>query len=51
VAHPFRCLPGCEICLQGCDTGALSLPTKREFQVTFKKLRGAGNRPRTSTHL
>ena len=43
VAHPLRCLLGCEICLEGCDTGAISLPTKREFQVTLKKLRGAEN--------
>jgi len=51
VAHPFRCLPGCEICLEGCDTGAISLPTKHEFQVTLKKLRGTGNKPHTTTHL
>ena len=51
VAHPYRCLPGCDICLDGCDTGALSLPTKREFQVTFRKLRGAGTKPRTSTRF
>lgn len=47
VAHPYRCLPGCEMCLEGCDTGALSLPTKPEFQLTLKKLRRAENQPRT----
>jgi len=41
VAHPFRCLPGCEICLEGCDTGAISLPTKQEVQTALKKLREA----------
>jgi NAD-dependent dihydropyrimidine dehydrogenase PreA subunit len=41
VAHPYRCLPGCEICLEGCDTGALSLPTKREVQATLQRLRSA----------
>ena len=42
VAHPSRCLPGCEICLEGCDSGALSLPTKSEFQATLKRLRDKG---------
>jgi len=51
LAHPLRCLPGCEICLEGCDTGAISLPTKREIQVTLKKLRGTGNKPHTSPPL
>jgi NAD-dependent dihydropyrimidine dehydrogenase PreA subunit len=44
VAHPFRCLPGCEICMEGCTTKALSLPTKREVQVALKKLRGTANK-------
>lgn len=39
VAHPLRCLPGCEICINGCDAGAISLPSKREFQAAIKKLR------------
>jgi NAD-dependent dihydropyrimidine dehydrogenase PreA subunit len=41
VAHPLRCLPGCEICLEGCVTGAISLPTKEEFQFNLNKLRRA----------
>ena len=41
VAHPLRCLPGCEICLEGCDTGALSLPSKEEFRLALKKHRRA----------
>jgi NAD-dependent dihydropyrimidine dehydrogenase PreA subunit len=51
VAHPLSCLPGCNTCLQGCDTGAISLPTKREFQATLKKLRGAESKPQTSPYL
>jgi NAD-dependent dihydropyrimidine dehydrogenase PreA subunit len=51
VAHPLRCLPGCEICVQGCDTGAISLPTKREFQETLKRLRDAENKPHTLPHF
>jgi len=39
VAHPLHCSPGCQICLEGCDTGAISLPTKREFQLAMKRLR------------
>lgn len=49
VAHPLRCLPGCDICLQGCDTGALSLPTKREFQTTFQTLREKRTRRRAAS--
>lgn len=45
VAHPLSCLPGCEICLEGCDTGAISLPTKHDVQLTLKKLRGKGAKP------
>ena len=45
VAHALRCLPGCTICLDGCDTGALSLPTKHEFQAMFDKLRGKETKP------
>jgi NAD-dependent dihydropyrimidine dehydrogenase PreA subunit len=44
VAHPLRCLPGCEICLEGCDTGALSFPSKREFHLALKKYRHAEKR-------
>ena len=51
VAHPFRCLPGCEICLEGCDTGALSLPTKREVRLALNKLRGTGNKPSILPHF
>jgi NAD-dependent dihydropyrimidine dehydrogenase PreA subunit len=49
VAHPVRCLPGCDICLQSCDTGAISLPTKHEFQITLKNLRGTGRKSRSSS--
>ena len=45
VAHPLRCLPGCEICLEVCHTGAISLPGKNEVQVTLRRLRGEGNKP------
>jgi len=50
IAHPLRCLPGCQICLEGCTTGALSLPTKREFHVNLERLRAAVNRTHSSPH-
>ncbi len=49
VAHPVRCLPGCQICLEVCQTGAVSLPSKREFKITLSKLRGSAKQSRTST--
>ncbi len=49
VAHPLRCLPGCEICLEGCETGALSLPGKREVQLNLKNLRAGESKPRLLT--
>lgn len=45
VAHPLRCLPGCRICLDTCDTGAISLPSKREVHATLERLRGADRPP------
>ena len=39
VAHPLHCSPGCDICLESCDTGALSLPSKEEFHLALKKYR------------
>jgi len=47
VAQPYNCLPGCTICLDGCDTGALSLPPKAEFQATLERLRGTLPKPDT----
>ena len=40
VAHPLSCLPGCTICLEGCDTGALSLPSRDQFHASLEKSRG-----------
>jgi len=40
VAYPLRCSVGCQICLEGCDAGALSLPRKEEFQAALETLRG-----------
>lgn len=51
VAHPLRCLPGCEICIEGCTTGAISLPTKSEVQLAWKRLRQAENKPNTADHF
>ncbi len=48
VAHPLQCLPGCQICVEGCTTGAITLPTKREFQISFKKLRASVVKPAAS---
>ena len=41
VAHPYECSPGCQICLEDCDAGALSLPSKEEFQAGLQKIRDA----------
>ena len=43
VAHPLRCLMGCEICLEACDTAAISLPTPQEFQIALNRLRRNAN--------
>jgi NAD-dependent dihydropyrimidine dehydrogenase PreA subunit len=51
VAHPFSCLPGCDICLEDCDTGAISLPTKHQVQDALKKLRGTEDKPYTMHRL
>jgi NAD-dependent dihydropyrimidine dehydrogenase PreA subunit len=45
ATHPLRCLPGCEICLEGCDTGAISLPTPDEFRATLERMRRADQKP------
>ncbi len=39
VAHPYRCLPGCDLCLQNCRTGSISLPSKRQWKAALQKLR------------
>jgi NAD-dependent dihydropyrimidine dehydrogenase PreA subunit len=39
VAHPYRCLPGCDICVQNCRAGGISLPSKREWRAALRKLR------------
>jgi ferredoxin len=51
VAHPLRCLPGCTICLDGCDTGALSLPNRDQFHTTLEKARANGPSSRTPRPL
>jgi NAD-dependent dihydropyrimidine dehydrogenase PreA subunit len=48
VSHPLRCLPGCGICLEGCHTGAISLPSKHEVHATLERLRGAYQSPQKS---
>jgi NAD-dependent dihydropyrimidine dehydrogenase PreA subunit len=39
VAHPYRCLPGCDLCLQNCRTGSISLPSRQQWQATLRRLR------------
>ena len=41
VAHPLQCLPGCDICLEGCDTGAISLPSRHEVNAHLDRWRDA----------
>jgi NAD-dependent dihydropyrimidine dehydrogenase PreA subunit len=44
VAHRLQCSPGCEICLEGCETGALSLPTPGDVQIYLENARRAGRK-------
>lgn len=39
VAHPNRCVPGCDACAQDCRRGAISFPTPEEFRATMRQLR------------
>jgi NAD-dependent dihydropyrimidine dehydrogenase PreA subunit len=39
VAYPQRCIPGCDICLRGCVTGALSLPGPKEVREALRRIR------------
>lgn len=47
VAHWLQCSPGCNICVENCDTGAISLPSKAEFQLALRSLRRTQNIPST----
>jgi NAD-dependent dihydropyrimidine dehydrogenase PreA subunit len=39
VAHPYRCVPGCESCGETCKAQAISFPSKEEFRATLRRLR------------
>jgi len=45
VAHPDRCLPGCDACAKQCKTGAIAFPSQEEFRAAMRQWRaevGAG---------
>ena len=39
VAHPFDCIPGCNICAENCKARCISLPGKREVAAALKRIR------------
>ncbi|HUU12140.1 MAG TPA: ferredoxin family protein [Terriglobia bacterium] len=39
VAHPYRCVPGCDSCAQLCHEKAISFPSKEEFRQAMRRLR------------
>ena len=51
VAHPHNCVPGCDICRQGCKTGALSLPKRKEWREALLRLRSASATSGARLHL
>ncbi len=42
VLDPHNCSPGCDICLQGCTRGAISLPTREQWLAALRRLRTQG---------
>jgi NAD-dependent dihydropyrimidine dehydrogenase PreA subunit len=45
VAHPYRCVPGCQSCAETCRAKAISLPSKEEFRARLRRLRGEARTP------
>jgi NAD-dependent dihydropyrimidine dehydrogenase PreA subunit len=45
VAHPYNCVPGCDMCAEDCALGAVTLPSKREFRAALRRLRAEARKP------
>ncbi|MBZ5513396.1 MAG: ferredoxin family protein [Acidobacteriia bacterium] len=47
VAHPYSCVPGCDMCAQLCRGGGITLPSRAEFRAILRRLRAEarGERP------
>ena len=39
VAHPYRCVPGCDSCAQNCDAHAISFPSRQRVCTILERLR------------
>jgi len=51
VLDPHNCSPGCDICLQNCVNGAISLPTREQWQASLRRLRAQGGTFGKPAHL
>jgi NAD-dependent dihydropyrimidine dehydrogenase PreA subunit len=51
VAHPHNCILGCDICRQGCKTGAISLPKRNQWREALLRLRSASATSGARLHL
>ncbi len=40
VVRPDNCVPGCDICAEGCKKHAISLPTKESVRAALRQVRG-----------
>jgi NAD-dependent dihydropyrimidine dehydrogenase PreA subunit len=39
VQNPFKCVVGCQACVNICDAGAISFPSKDELRQILRQLR------------
>jgi NAD-dependent dihydropyrimidine dehydrogenase PreA subunit len=39
VQNPYRCVVGCQACVNICDAGAISFPSKDELRQILRQLR------------
>ncbi len=51
VLRPINCSPGCDICLQGCRAGAISLPDRFQWRLALRRFRGEPAPSTENLHL
>jgi len=51
VAHPYDCAPGCNSCALSCKAHAISLPSKKEFRATLRRLRAEARNAHPSSRI
>jgi NAD-dependent dihydropyrimidine dehydrogenase PreA subunit len=39
VAHPYRCVPGCNLCAETCTAHAISFPSREQVRAALRRLR------------